>query len=408
MTSHVMIKNISELVTLSPMTKNPLKANVERSDLGIKKNAWLSMKGGKVHDFGEGEAWRPHVTDKTEVLDAKAKLVMPGLVDSHTHPLYGGDRSGEFAKRLDGKTYSEIAQAGGGIYSTVAATEKTSDEELLRLTEKRLDVFLSYGVTTVEVKSGYSVTPGEDLRQLKLLNHIKKTRQNQTLKVTALPLHVVPKNKKASDYVKECEKILTLIKEENLADFVDMFIEEGYYSKKDCEPFVMMAKELGLGVKIHADEFTRSGGAQLAAECSAVSADHLQFASQEDKKLLGQNEVVATILPGTSLYTNIPYTQAQSFIKEACRVAIASDHNPGSCQLSNLPMLVSIAALHCGLTAAQAVASVTFMGAAALGLEKVKGALAKGYDADYQILPFKSHECWLASMGSYRKDSSFS
>ena len=398
MSGHVMIKNISELVTLSPLVKNPLKANVERSDLGLQKKAWLSIKDGKIHDYGEGSVSDFHVSKETQIIDAKNQLVLPGLVDSHTHPLYGGDRSEEFAKRLDGKTYSEIAEEGGGIYSTVAATEKTSDEELLRLTEKRLDVFLSYGVTTVEVKSGYSVTVEEELRQLRLLNEIKKTRQNQTIKVTALPLHVVPKGKKASDYVKECEKILTIIKEENLADFVDMFIEEGYYSKKDCESFVMLAKELGFGVKIHADEFTRSGGAELAAKYSAVSADHLQFASGEDKKLLAQNQVVATVLPGTSLYTKIPYTQAQGFIGEGCRVAVASDYNPGSCQISNLPMLVSVAALHCGLTAAQAVASVTFMGAAALGLEKSKGALAQGYDADYQILPFKSHESWLASM----------
>ena len=394
----VLIKNIGELLTFEPLTKNPEKASVERSDLGLLKNAWLYFSHGKVISYGSGEIPEGTSSSDMKTLDAQGQLVLPGLVDSHTHLLYGGDRTSEFAKRLNGLTYTEIAEAGGGIYSTVKDTENTSEGDLLKLAEERLKVFLSYGVTSLEAKSGYSLTIKEELRQLRLLQKLKKDCL-QEMKVTSLPLHAIPKDKSSKEYIAECVEALSLVKEESLADFVDMFIEDGYYEALECESFLSEAKKLGFGIKIHADEFTRSGGASLAAKWGAISADHLQFASKEDQKTLGKNKVIATLLPGTSLFTKIPFTNAKSFIKQGCRVAIASDHNPGSCQLSNLPMLASVAALHCGLTAAQGVAAVTFMGALALGLSDKKGALAKGYDADFIVLPFENHESWLANFG---------
>lgn len=402
MEESVLIKNISQLITLAPLSESPLKASVEEKDLGILEKAWLWLKQGKVEGFGEGASHSSLVPKGTPEISAEGSLVIPGLVDSHTHPLYGGDRSREFAARLNGKTYTEIAAAGGGIYSSVKQTMEEDDEKLLSSAKKRAENFLSHGVTTFEAKSGYSFTVEEDLRQLRLLKRLKK-ELSQTLRITALPLHVLPKDKSPGDYIDELIKdFLPVVAKEGLADFVDMFIEEGYYEASSCEPFIQKAKELGFKVKIHADEFTRGGGAELAAKWEAVSADHLQFASREDQEALGKAHVVATLLPGTSLYTKIPYTQARGFLKASCQVAVASDHNPGSCQLSNLPMLTSLAALHCGLKAPEALAAVTFMGARALGLEKTKGALAQNYDADFLVLPFENYQSWLASFGEFK------
>lgn len=400
MTHHLVIKNISQLLTLNPLTQTPHKADVTEEDLGTINNAWISIRNGLVENYGTNKNFDTNlVSENTEVFDAKNGIILPGLVDSHTHILYGGSRSDEFAKRLGGMSYQEIAQAGGGIYSTIKATTESSDEELILKSQERLDHFLSYGVTTLEAKSGYSLDLKEELRQLRLLKQIKESCK-QELKITSLPLHAVPKDKTSKYYIGELvHELLPVIKEQNLADFVDMFIEEGYFKTSECEPFIKKIKELGLGLKIHADEFTHSGGTRLAAQWKAASADHLQFSSQEDKKLLAQNHVVATLLPGTSLYTKIPFTQAQDFIREGCSVALASDHNPGSCQLSNLPMLASVAALHCGLTPPQTLAAITFMGARAIYCEKTKGSLAKGIHGDCILLPFDHYHKWLANFG---------
>lgn len=402
MVDSVLVTNISELITLEPLTSNPYKASIEEKDLGIINDAWLIVRNGKIESFGEKDGWKSFSLKNILHVDAKRSLVLPGLVDSHTHILYGGDRSEEFSSRLEGKTYAEIASAGGGIYSSVKKTMEASEEDLLNSARKRMENFLSHGVTSLEVKSGYSFSWQEDLRQLRLLNRLKQ-ESLQTICVTALPLHVLPKEQSVTNYIKELvDCFLPIVAEEGLADFVDMFIEEGYYKVSDCEPFLKKAKELGFGIKIHADEFTRGGGSKLAADWGAVSADHLQHASPEDKKALAKAQVVATLLPGTSLYAKIPYTQARDFLEAGCQVAIASDHNPGSCQLSNLPMLTSLAALHCGLTAPQALAAVTFMGARALSLETKKGALAKSYDADFLILPFPHYKVWMASFGEFK------
>jgi imidazolonepropionase len=402
MADSVLVTNISELVTFEPLTRSPYQALVTEEDLGIIKDAWFLVRNGKIEAFGEKDGWKSFASKNILRVNAEGSLVLPGLVDSHTHVLYGGDRSEEFSSRLEGKTYAEIASAGGGIYSSVKKTMEASEEELLNSARKRVENFLSHGVTSLEVKSGYSFSWQEDLRQLRLLNRLKQ-ESLQTICVTALPLHVLPKEQSAKNYIKELvDYFLPVVSEEGLADFVDMFIEDGYYKASDCEPFLKKAKELGLGIKIHADEFTRGGGSKLAADWGAVSADHLQHASYEDKKALAEAQVVATLLPGTSLYAKIPYTQARGFLEAGCQLAVASDHNPGSCQLSNLPMLASLAALHCGLTAPEALAAVTFMGARALSLEAKKGALAKSYDADFLILPFHHYKVWLASFGEFK------
>lgn len=392
----LLLVNISELVTLGPLARSFAK-QLNTEDLGILRDAWLCIEDGKVSAYGTGRV--PETLGQADtVIDAKGMLVMPGLVDAHTHPIFFGDRSDEFAQRLNGKTYTEIADLGGGILASISKTEQASDADLLHVLEQRLQSFLAFGVTTAECKSGYAQNAREEIRHLRLLSEYAG-RSQMTLLRTCLALHATPKGRKTEDYVDEMTReVLPLLAREKLADFVDAFIEAGYFSVAQVERYMRTAKNLGLGIRIHADEFSDAGAAEAAAAWGALSADHLQHASDAGIAAMAAKGVVATLLPGTSLYTKIPFAAAQRFIKAGCRVAIASDYNPGSCYLPNLPMLVSVGAVHCGLNVAQAFAAVTLVAAWSLGL-KTKGALAEGYDADFMIHSAGNLAAWFADMG---------
>jgi imidazolonepropionase len=328
---------------------------------------------------------------------------MPGLIDAHTHPIFAGNRAKEFAMKRAGVSYQEIAKQGGGIQYTAQCTKEASDKELLASTLKRLSTFLLHGVTTVEVKSGYGLSVEEELRHLKIIKQVKKLMP-QCIKVTCLALHACPPDyKSSSKFVTEISNnLLPVVKEEKLADYVDAFVEQGYFSSKDVDPYLAKAEELELGVRLHADEFSDSKGAALAAKWAASSADHLVNISAHGIKSLAGSGTVAILLPGTSLYSNIPYAQAKPLIQANVPVALATDFNPGSCCFDNLAFIASIGSIHCGLTLAQTVAAVTRVPAASLGLQKTKGSLVKGYDADlllYEGSSIKNIEEWLADVG---------
>ncbi|MEZ4742052.1 MAG: imidazolonepropionase [Bdellovibrionota bacterium] len=397
--TELFIHNISELVTLEPLAFQKKVVEIENKDLGTYHNAWLWIKDGKIFGYGDKET-KPDFKICENIIDAKQKLILPGLIDSHTHPLYAGSRHDEFAMRLDGKTYQEIAQAGGGIKATVRATREASDETLLELARKRFKNFLSKGVTTIEAKSGYGLSPSEEIRELEILNYAAQ-ETNQLVITTCLGLHALPpefKDNKA--FVKLLtDELLPEVASRKLAMYVDAFIENGYFTVSDCEPYFQKASDLGLKIRIHADEFSDAGAASAAAQWQASSADHLQFASDDGISLMAEKGVIATLLPGTSLYTTIPFTQARRFIQRGCGIALATDFNPGSCLVDNLAMMATIGALHCGLKAAEAIAAVTYVPAVSLGLGHHKGALAKGYDADFLIYDVESATEWLADMG---------
>jgi imidazolonepropionase len=394
----LIIENIGDLVTLHPLVTENRNRNIKNEDLGRYSNAWLKITGGKISDFGTGKIPDKYEADKS--ISAEGGLVMPGMVDSHTHPIFGGNRAAEFSQRLDGVSYKEIADAGGGIQASVQGSRNASDDELLENLTLRLKRFCSRGITTVEVKSGYGLSVEEELRHLKILN-LAKSKCPQTMSVTCLALHAAsPEHKSLDSYVDQVvSELLPEVANENLADWVDAFIEDGYFTVKSVEPYARKAKELGMGIRIHADEFTDAGAASAAAEWGAASADHLQFASEESIKKMAGNDVVACVLPGTSLYTAIPYTNARQFLDAGCAVSIASDFNPGSCYIDNLSMLTTLAGLHCGFRPAEAIAAVTWTAATSLNL-KNKGALAKGSDADFLIYrDLKTADEWLYDFG---------
>ncbi|NRA45968.1 MAG: imidazolonepropionase [Oligoflexales bacterium] len=396
-----LLKNIGELVSLSPLAEEQRFIHLREDDLGSIKDAWLYCEDGKVVDFGQSPPPESLLnSSSTHQIDAKQGLVLPGFVDSHTHPIFFGNRSNEFKMRLDGVSYQEIAERGGGIMATVRASREASDEQLLAETLKHFKQFLAHGVTTVEAKSGYGLSPDEEIRHLRVLKKAA-VQTDQEVKITCLALHAIPKEyASASTYVSAvCEHLLPIVAQDSLADYVDAFIESGYFSAEDCKPYFKKASELGLGIRVHADEFTDASAAEAAADWKAASADHLQFVSETGLKAMSKKGVVACILPGTSLYTAIPFTSGRRLADADCAVAIASDFNPGSCNLENLPMLAILAGLHGKLKSWEVIAGITLVPALSLGLSKQKRALAKSYDADFCIHDFTSLDEWFADFG---------
>jgi len=398
MTRSVLITNIGELITFEPLVRERRYHSVTENDLGSVKDAWLLVKDGKIADYGTGMP--PKVGADTLSINAGGKLVMPGLIDSHSHPIFAGSRSNEFAMRLNGATYQQIAEAGGGIMSSVRATRSASDAELIGLLQQRANIQLKHGVTTLEIKSGYGLSVTEELRHLRIVNGARKSIPQHT-EITCLALHAWPKDESSKEsFVKHMtDELLPTVAKEKLARWVDAFVEKGYFEPRDCDAYFAQAKSLGLGVRIHADEFQESGAAAASARWGAASADHLQCASDEGVAAMALAEVVATLLPGTSLYCKIPFTQATKFRLAKCPIAIATDFNPGSCQLDNLPMIACVAAVHCGLSTAEAAAGVTIVAARSLRLESTKGALARGFDADIVISALPNLAHWVADFG---------
>ena len=398
---NVLLENISCLVSLAPLGTQQKVTHIAEQDLGMYQNAWVFIQQGKISHIGS-EAIPNEIlkTPHLKKIDAAQKLVLPGFVDSHTHPIFAGNRAHEFKQRLDGSSYQDIAKNGGGIAYTVNETRKASSLELEQSTLKHLQTFLSLGVTTLEVKSGYGLSVEEELRHLKVLNGVK-TKTPQQVKITCLALHALHQSyNNNAEYIELIsQQLLPQIEKHQLADYVDAFIEDGYFSAEECNAYFEQAKTLGLGVRVHADEFTDSGGGEAAAKWGAASADHLQYVSAKSLEHMAKANVVATILPGTSLYTSIPFANGRNIIDKGCPLAIASDFNPGSCLLQNLAQLGIVAGLQSGLKSWEIISALTFVPAYSLGLSRQKGALAPGFDADFVIYEHDSFAKWLADMG---------
>jgi len=392
------ITNLIEAVTLKPLADSNRFTNISSADLGRVKQAWIAIESGKISGIGSGS---PDQEFKhLKVIDGSHCMALPGLIDAHTHPVFAGIRANEFCMRLEGATYQAIAAAGGGIQASVDRSKAASNGDLETLLIERMQTFASHGVTTMEMKSGYGLTVDEELRHLRIIKKVAR-HSAQTISATCLALHAVPKNQaSAKSWADLCAKeLLPVVKSENLADCVDAFIENGYFSASDCGSYLDTAKKLDLKIRLHADEFSDSGAAECAAKYEALSADHLQHASEKGIKAMGAAGVVALLLPGTSLYTSIPYTDSRPFKAAGCPVGLATDFNPGSCPVDNLRLVLTMGALHCKLTMAEALAAVTWVPARSLRLEHLKGALTVGRDADILLMPLQSCEEFVADLG---------
>lgn len=396
-----LLRNIGELVTLAPLAGAQRTTSIQTSDLGLLKKAWLLIdEDGHVAKIGSGDD-PTALPAGTRTVDLGGALVLPGFVDSHTHLIWAGSRAGEMERRLSGESYQQIAASGGGIASTVHATRAARDDVLLQLSLGRARRLLSLGTTTLEAKSGYGLSLTEELRLLRILKKVAAATP-QTLSPTCLALHAAsPEHTSLRAWVDECtHSLLPIVAQENLADAVDAFIEGGYFSVEDVQPYIAQAQALGLRIRLHADEFSDASAAGAAAAWGAASADHLQCAGPMAPKAMAQAGVTATILPGTSLYTKLPFACGRRFADAGVPVAVASDFNPGSCMIDSLPMLATVACIHSGLTPAEAIAGITFVPAKSLGYGDHKGALAQGFDADFVVYPtlLNTGE-WIADFG---------
>ena len=396
-----LIGPFKQIVTLANL---PLRGKLSDDQLEIINNGGLLIKDGKIEiadSFQKLKEQFPEV--EIENIDGE-QICLPAFTDSHTHICFGGNRANDFAMRNAGKTYLEIAETGGGIWSSVQHTRSASEQELLKTTLERINFLISQGITTIEIKSGYGLDVETELKMLRVIKKAQ-TFTKATLVPTCLSAHLKPRDFVGSseEYLNYIiDEILPKVKEENLAKRVDIFIEKSAFLPEESEAFLLTAKELGFEITVHADQFT-SGSSRIAVEVGAKSADHLEATIDEDIEFLAQSETVATALPGASLGLGEKFTPARKILDAGGILAIASDWNPGSAPMGNLITQASILATFEKLSTAEVLAGITFRSAFALSLED-RGTLEKGKKADFVTFKTDNFQNVLYHQGSLKAE----
>ena len=386
----LIIKNASQLVTLHDRGKIGPKPGREMRNLNVIKNGAIAINGSRIVAVGETNKLLKQIklTKRARVVDAGKKVVTPGLVDPHTHPVFAGQRAAEFEKRIAGKSYMEIAMDGGGIISTVMAVRKATKNTLKENGRKILDRMLSFGTTTVEAKSGYGLSTNDEIKQLQAIMDLNKEHEID-LVPTFLGAHEIPPEFKRSpdDYViLICTEMIPKVVSRNLAVFCDVFCEKGVFSTKQTRVILQTAQAFGLKLKIHADELSNTGGAELAAEFGAVSADHLVFAGEEGIHLMHKAGVIPVLLPGTTFFLGLDrVAPARAMIEKGLPVALATDCNPGSSMTESMQMIMTIACISYKLSPAEALCAATINAAYAVDKGNEIGSMAPGKFADLVI-----------------------
>ncbi|WP_306059233.1 imidazolonepropionase [Natronococcus wangiae] len=360
--------------------------------LEIREDAAIAAVDGEVVAVGSSEdVTREYPPENAETaIDAEGRAVVPGFVDPHTHAVFAGDRSDEFEAKLRGKTYQEILEEGGGILRTVRATREASDERLLANCRGHLETMLAHGTTTVEVKSGYGLDTETELRLLEAVDRADDA-QPVDLVATFMGAHAVPEEQDAEGYVDAVvEDQLPAVADQGIARFCDVFCEEGVFDVEQSRRVLEAGAEYGLRPKVHAEEFTRLGGTQLAADLEAASADHLLFATEDDVDALVDAGVVPVLLPGTAFGLGEEYADARTFLEAGAPVALATDFNP-NCHSRSMGFTQTLGAVEMGMTPAEALLAATHDAALALDLEDGTGTLREGASADAVVLEASSY-----------------
>lgn len=393
-----------QIVTLNHLS---LRGKLSDDQLEIVADGGILTNNGKIVKIGNFSELK-NENSTAELVEIKGeKVALPAFVDSHTHICFGGNRANDFAMRNAGKTYLEIAESGGGIWSSVQHTREASEDELLSTILERINFLVSQGVTTIEVKSGYGLNVENEL---KILRVIKKAQEKTlaTLVPTCLAAHLKPRdfegsNEEYLNYI--ITEILPKVKEENLANRVDIFIEKSAFQPEESKAFLIKTKDLGFEITVHADQFT-AGSSRIAVEVGACSADHLEATSDDDIGFLAKSGTVATALPGASIGLGEPFSPARKLLDAGAILAIATDWNPGSAPMGNLVTQASILATFQKLSTAEVLAAITFRAAKALNLGD-RGVLSEGKKADFVVFETNNFQNILYKQGSLQPSDVF-
>jgi imidazolonepropionase len=385
-----------------PLTGLPLKGALKDDQLQIIPNGGIVTENGLILAIGDFEALRKQ-NPLAQVNEIEGDgVLLPGFVDCHTHICFAGSRAKDYALRIQGKTYLEIAKSGGGIWDSVTQTRAADEALLTELLLKRIERHLAEGVTTIEVKSGYGLSVEQELKQLRAIK-AASTQTKASLVATCLAAHMVPKdfNGSQSEYLEHIlTDLLPVIRKENLAKRVDIFIEESAFNAGNAIIYLTKAKQMGFDITVHADQFTTSGS-KVAVNIGAVSADHLEASRDEEIKLLANSNTVAVTIPGASLGLGMPYAPARKLLDAGACLAIASDWNPGSAPMGDLLMQAAVMSAAEKLSTAEVFAGLTFRAAKALNMND-RGILEAGKKADLQIYPVNDYREILYQQGKLR------
>ena len=397
--SALLINDIHTLVVVPP---GPL-AGAAMGQVSTIENAALLVKDGKITWFGPTGESPP--TDDAGTLSAGGGCLIPGLIDPHTHIPFVGNRSGEFVRRLAGESYLSIMESGGGIRVTTTAVRQATQEQLVEENLPRLQRMLALGVTTVECKSGYGLTPEHELKQLRAIRALDQ-QQPIDLVPTYLGAHALPAEfeGRSDEFIEliGSEGLLTRIASEGLARFCDVFCDRGAFTVEQAQRVLTRAAAAGLRPRLHADELAQVGATRLAGEVSAVSADHLEHIDEAGIAAMKSSGTIAVVLPGTSFYLGIEHCHARRLIEAGLPVALATDYNPGSSMIESLPLIMNIAACQLRLTPMEILAACTANAAAALDIHRYTGAIANGFEADLVVLDAPTLDDWFYTPGRPR------
>jgi len=381
--SKILIKNIKELVQV----ETELKSKVAGDTMAVLPSicdAFVAIEDGIIVGFGPMDDLE--ITDWVglEIIDAEGKLVFPSFCDSHTHLVYAASREEEFVDRINGLSYQEIAQKGGGILNSAKKLENTSEDDLYRDAWKRLEEIKQTGTGAVEIKSGYGLSVAAELKMLRVIKKLK-AESDLTIKATFLGAHAIPaayKENRAAYIALIINEMIPVIKRENLAEYIDVFCETNYYTPEETDQILQAGISAGLTPKIHVNQFTSIGGIQVGIKNNALSVDHLEVMDDRDVQDLTGANVMPTLLPSCSFFLGIPYAPARRLIDAGLPVALATDFNPGSTPSGNVPFVLSLACINYKMTPSEAINAATLNGAYAMGLSQTHGSIAIGKKAN--------------------------
>ena len=393
-------KNIKELIQVRPVGLRYV-AGKDMAELPTIKDAYLIVEDGLISQFGPMSECPTDAS--AEVVDVTGQMILPTWCDSHTHIVYAGNREGEFVDRIKGMSYAEIAEKGGGILNSARKLQDTEEEDLYQQSKARLEEVMSMGTGAVEIKSGYGLTPEAELKMLRVIKSLKEIYPIP-IKATFLAAHAIPlaykKNKQAFIEMM-LDEVLPIIAEEELAEYIDVFCEKGYFSVEDTIQVMEAGAKYGLVPKIHVNQFTAIGGVGAGVKHQALSVDHLEVMQPEDVEVLVGSETMPVALPSCSYFLSIPYTPARELMAAGLPVALATDYNPGSTPSGNMNFVVSTACIKMKMTPEEAINAATINGAYAMGLESEVGSITKGKRANFILTkPINSYGVLPYSFGS--------